>query len=61
MAGWLDREQDKAPRAEKKQKQAKSKNSFNNFHQREYDWDDITMKIIEAHNREMKETKEISC
>lgn len=56
--GWLDREQDKAPRADKKQQPARTTNSFNNFQQRDYDWDEIEQKLIEASQREMQRKRD---
>ena len=44
--GWLSREQDKAPRNGKGQQAVK--NRFNNFQQRDYDWDKLEQQLINA-------------
>ena len=59
--GWLDREQDKAPRAEKKQQQQRSTNRFNNFQQRDYNWDELEQKLIQVSNEEMEGKRARPC
>lgn len=47
ITGWLAREQDRAPRktGETQNSAPKSKNQFNNFPQRQYDYDDLMRKM----------------
>lgn len=54
ITGWLAREQDRAPRADRKSAPA-SKNRFNNFPQRDYDWSSMERGLLEADERERRE------
>lgn len=51
ITGWLAREQDRAPRVERKNAPA-SKNRFNNFDQREYNWDSMERDLLCAGHKE---------
>ena len=46
--GWLSREQDSAPKKGKSNQKPKSTNKFNNFTQRDYDWNELEQKLYEA-------------
>lgn len=50
ITGWIAREQDRAPRTERRSSFTSntSKNRFNNFHQRDYDWDSMERNLLEA-------------
>lgn len=50
ITGWLAKEQDKAPRV-MQPAPAQSRNRFNNFDQRSYDWDSLERGLIEADNK----------
>ena len=54
ITGWIAREQDRAPRADRKSAPA-SKNRFNNFPQRDYDWSSMERGLLEADERERRE------
>jgi len=51
ITNWLSREQDKAPRVIQDSRPAQSRNRFNNFTQRDNDWDEITRQVMEAQRR----------
>ena len=46
MNGWLARAQDRAPKEKTKQSQKQSQNKFNNFHQRQYDFDELEKQLL---------------
>ena len=46
--GWLSREQDSAPKKGNGNQKPKSTNKFNNFTQRDYDWNELEQKLYEA-------------
>lgn len=50
ITGWIAREQDRAPRTERRSSFTSntSKNRFNNFHQRDYDWDSMERDLLEV-------------
>lgn len=54
ITGWIAREQDRAPRTERRNSFTSntSKNRFNNFHQRDYDWNSMERDLLEAETRE---------
>lgn len=45
ITGWISREQDKAPRVSDKPKPV-TQNRFNNFHQREYDFEEYERRLL---------------
>lgn len=45
ITGWISREQDKAPRVSDKPKPV-SQNRFNNFHQRDYDFEEYERQLL---------------
>lgn len=45
IMGWISREQDKAPRVSDKPKPV-TQNRFNNFHQREYDFEEYERRLL---------------
>lgn len=45
ITGWISREQDKAPRVSDKPKPV-SQNRFNNFHQRDYDFEEYERRLL---------------
>lgn len=45
ITGWISREQDKAPRVSDKPKPV-TQNRFNNFHQREYDFEEYERRML---------------
>jgi len=50
ITGWIAREQDRAPRTERRSSFTSntSKNRFNNFNQRDYDWDSMERDLLEV-------------
>lgn len=51
ITGWIAREQDRAPRADRKSAPA-SKNRFNNFPQRDYDWSSLEQGLLDINGQE---------
>ena len=47
ITGWIAREQDKAPRVERRMSHP-AQNKFNNFPQREYDFDELERKLTDV-------------
>lgn len=47
ITGWIAREQDKAPRVERRMSHP-AQNNFNNFPQREYDFDELERKLTDV-------------
>lgn len=54
--GWIQREQDRAPRKTSSDSSAKPKNRFNNFHQRAYDYDQLERQLLQKDGGKSGET-----